>query len=316
MSSYNEELVDNPGPLENSPSELVLGTLAPSIAKDFIHPGDTEEQTIFSAIRWCAGHHLVQQAYCIFTEHVGRRLIELGYVRPTDAFYQSSPRDRDELIRSLCKAFDAYAAMERHLGTFINTETGFTIASLSHGSKRDGPRIEEFFSVPEEMKTNLGRVVPWLFYITRRRNQISRSDVARGNNMYSRVCRFLKRRDGQSLEPDALRRDALEALETIEKNGRAADGVADAVGESEACEAAHVTLDDAKGMLLEYASDLGVSELDINEDCNNAWAREHGKPKLTKAAFGLGDESKLNKVLAGESPEVFEALPAGVIRVL
>lgn len=200
-----------------SPSEMLFAALAPSIEQAFIPKGRTEGQSVFEAIRWCARHHLLQQALCIFTEHMGRCLIELGYIEPTASFKKGlTDRERNELVRGIYDGFDINDA-ER--GSIQALREDYSVRI--HGSKDDALPVARFFSVRHEMDRHLAVVVPWLQYIKKKRNLVAHSDSnIHGDEVYRRSCALLGKDPSEPLEPDAITMAIEDALRCIEENGQ------------------------------------------------------------------------------------------------
>lgn len=87
---------------EYSSAEVLFSSLIPDIENTFVQKTETAEDCIKETIRWCTKHQLIQQALCIYREHISEYLIEKGIVSVRETLDKKdsrSYRERTDVLK-------------------------------------------------------------------------------------------------------------------------------------------------------------------------------------------------------------------------
>lgn len=179
------------------PAEMLFSTLIPGIQDSFVKEVNTAGECVFETIRWCVQHHLVQQALCLFVEHISSCMIELGYFSEKPEIGMLTKLHRKQLRRSLMKTYDLPAKMRSELECFAPNWRY---------------RTTDYFIENEQYRTKLEAIVPWILFITKKRNIVAHSDF----NFSSKDKKVYEKLGKKTLDPLSLEETESEILEALD----------------------------------------------------------------------------------------------------
>ena len=265
-----------------SKSELMLGSLLPTIRKLFISASDDENEMIFNTIEWCVNHQMLQQALCVFTEHIPRCFLRAG-------LFKEQKGDNNSKVNAEFRA----KYFEANLLKAIDWKSGVLRDDFKCGKKKDIP-IAPYYAIANH------KVDPETKELIRRYGNVN--DM-RNTVMYSSKINSLVMTNTQLSNEVLAVADRVKAA--CEKNEQQWIGYWENPGAQPAVQAGGLTsitsFEDLKPHLDDYHREVKDRHFDFNEEFL-PWLKEKGFT-VSKATLELPKGKKVVSELCINYPD-------------